>query len=553
MFSTKLYKLAKRNDSTKRPTTIGVEYQCTLKENTGLINPVFRFRYSPTQQIFAFNYMYIDAFDRFYFINDWEFAAGEWIAYCTIDPLATYKNEISELTATIERSSNYLYYDERIPDSFAILSSGVGIRHSKISSLLSDFANDPTDGGFFVVGINNGEAITGAVAYYLLTFKAFYQTVNFLMKQNPFDWKTTLNNKANPLQYINSIYWCPLKANQFTDYQPISSIVLFQNSIGSGNVSLQLDPEWGQCFAVFNEDDEQKGLIKYLQYQIRIPALSVPEWIATTSFRYTLTAPYSGTIDLPAEFIGKNSATSKTYYLNYKIQLDTGDAIVAISTTPGTSYSTFYDNIIFSINTRVGSNVLYGERQSNIGDVLFKSMSSLVGSVASGTIMPTNTPKASAASAPATKETGVVPYTAPVGPYTGGSSGGSSGSSFSLPAMTGFNTMGSAMGLLSAIGSFSSNTITRGSSPTYLESLDYIHLTIYEREQINQYDVSDLGVQCETVAKIADIADMDTYESTFIKCRTAHVDFNCLAVERNMIESFLLNGFHFERDEQPTQ
>ena len=530
MFSTRLYKFKKSSDSTKTPTTIGVEYQCVLKDNTGLINPVFRFKYSLNENIGQYNFMYIDAFDRFYFIDNWEWSAGEWVAYCSPDPMGTYKEEIKTLRATIERCSNATYQNRTIPDPLSIVSPGVNVQQSEINAQLGDFANDPADGGFFIVGINNGESITGAVAYYALTFKAFYQTVNFLMKQNPFDWNTSLNNKVNPLQYINSVYWCPLLAHQFSEYTPINSIILFQNSIGNGNVSIQLDSSWGQCYAIFRDNDEQKGLIKYLQYTIQIPENSVAEWLATTSYRYVLTAPYTGSFDLPSEIVGKNPNVAKTLYLKYKIQLDTGDAVVAISTSGATSYLNFYKNNILTFNTRVGSNVLYGDRQSNIGDVLFKSMSSLVGSIASGSFIPTFK----------TVQTGTGQFDLlgdeimndPETVHTGYSMGG-------------FNSMGGAMGVLSAIGSFSSNTITRGSSPTYLDAIDYIHLTIFSKIISNTFDSNELGYVCEKNLLISQV--VGTRPTTFIKCKSVHVDFDCTPTERKIIESYLLNGFHFEQ------
>lgn len=523
MFNVKLYQFEKRNDSTKQPVeSTGVEYQCVLKDNTGVLSPVFRFKYSAIEQIFLNNYMHIPAFNRFYFLNDWQFISGEWVAFCNVDPLATYRTEIANLRATIERSSNYLYYNDKIIDQYAIVSNGVEFETSKISTFIGDFATNPTQNGMFIVGVNNGESLTGAVAYYALTFKAFYSVINSLIKQNPFDWQTTLNNKANPLQFINSIYWSPLAARHFTEYRQISTIPLFSAN-NQTTVSVTLDSTWGQCFALFDDNDEDsKGLIKYVQHPITIPPISVPEWLATTSFRYTITAPFLGTVDLPAEMIGHNSETSKTYYLKYKINMQTGDAVINISETEGTSYSTFFDNVLCTFNAHVGVNVLYGERQSNIGDVLFNSMSSLVGSVLSGSFIPMFTPQKVAGTENKTENV-----------HTGYSMGG-------------FNAMGGAMGIMSAIGSFNSNTIVRGANSSFLDAIDYVHLSIYRKNQLNEYDIGDLGLPCEVVERIGVVADVETYGTTFIKCRTAHVDFNCTQTERNMIESYLLNGFHFE-------
>ena len=67
----KLYsKFAKRNNSTKTPTG-GVEYTGTLKDNCDILNPVVIFQAAGAVDYFpaSYNYAYIDAFERYYFIT----------------------------------------------------------------------------------------------------------------------------------------------------------------------------------------------------------------------------------------------------------------------------------------------------------------------------------------------------------------------------------------------------------------------------------------------------------------------------------------------------
>lgn len=99
-----LYHFSKRKNSTKRPTGQGTEVPCLLKSATTFQNPMFILK-KPMNDMLQFNYA--KWADHYYFIDSTtSINAGQTEISCTEDVLATYKNEISNYSCFIERSSN---------------------------------------------------------------------------------------------------------------------------------------------------------------------------------------------------------------------------------------------------------------------------------------------------------------------------------------------------------------------------------------------------------------------------------------------------------------
>jgi hypothetical protein len=99
-----LFHFSKRKNSTKRPTGQGTEVPCLLKSATTFQNPTFILQ-KPMNDMLQFNYA--KWADHYYFIDSTtSINAGQTEISCTEDVLATYKNEISNYTCFIERSSN---------------------------------------------------------------------------------------------------------------------------------------------------------------------------------------------------------------------------------------------------------------------------------------------------------------------------------------------------------------------------------------------------------------------------------------------------------------
>lgn len=107
-----LYTFSKRENSTAQPST-GTDYYCVLKQPTSIINPTLELS---AADITSYNYAYIAAFGRYYFMKDITSVANNlWQITLEVDPMATYKTQIGNSSEYVLRSASS--YDNTIMDS----------------------------------------------------------------------------------------------------------------------------------------------------------------------------------------------------------------------------------------------------------------------------------------------------------------------------------------------------------------------------------------------------------------------------------------------------
>lgn len=102
-----------KNKLGKTMTQVGSEYGIALKEPCSILRPVLRIRTSDS--VYTANYLYIDTFARYYFIDDiTSLNDGEWEISAHVDVLETYKEDIKGNSAVIKRQANRfnLYLDD---------------------------------------------------------------------------------------------------------------------------------------------------------------------------------------------------------------------------------------------------------------------------------------------------------------------------------------------------------------------------------------------------------------------------------------------------------
>lgn len=93
--------------------TSGTSLSCSLKDNTSVLKPVIIIR--STDNIFSYNYMYIQELNRYYFIDDIISVNNNlWEVHAHVDVLETYANSILSNTAVLKRQQNLynLYLDD---------------------------------------------------------------------------------------------------------------------------------------------------------------------------------------------------------------------------------------------------------------------------------------------------------------------------------------------------------------------------------------------------------------------------------------------------------
>lgn len=83
----------------------GGSYSCVLKDNTSVLKPEIEILSS--DNITAYNYLYISEFGRYYFIDDIvSVNNNRWIVSAHVDVLETYKTAILSNDAVIKRQQN---------------------------------------------------------------------------------------------------------------------------------------------------------------------------------------------------------------------------------------------------------------------------------------------------------------------------------------------------------------------------------------------------------------------------------------------------------------
>ena len=97
--------------------TFGTGINCDVYNECNVMNPVFLLKY--TSSLVNCNYLKVQAWDRYYFVNSATVAPGGRIYLsCNEDVLMSNKDEILNLTAYVHRSESqqeHYLVDEKVP------------------------------------------------------------------------------------------------------------------------------------------------------------------------------------------------------------------------------------------------------------------------------------------------------------------------------------------------------------------------------------------------------------------------------------------------------
>lgn len=303
-FNVNLYSLEKRDNSTKRPTGNGTQYSCVMKHGCGILNPSISLDIGLTANPSQYNYAYIPAFGRYYFIDEWFFEERLWTAQLKVDVLATYKTEIGNSSLYVLRSS--AESNGAITDLLYPAKTGC--------SFASDTKTNPWSGECFVLGVISGDANIGSLKYYVISGGMLSYICDKLMDP---EQVITTGNKFNltdasqalqlalvdPIQYIKTCMMLPVNSGEIS------------NTTGTSNVK------------VYNFSTNASGSYIssasriYKSYSFSIPnhpdAASRGNYVNSSPFTMlTLTIPPWGCIQIDT------SVTANASTLNVEIEVD---------------------------------------------------------------------------------------------------------------------------------------------------------------------------------------------------------------------------------------
>ena len=321
-----LYNFNKRPESTQRPAG-GRSATGTMREYTNLTDPVIRFTQSAAP---SENYLYIPALSRYYWITNWtQIARDVWEANCTVDRLATYKDQIGASTLYVLRAASA--YNGRIVDSkypikalansYIDALSDVTITNPNrsTSSTFSNFWSRSLVTGYYYVGV--AAASSTGVKWYCMNSGGFQTFIQQLFDFEPDDMSSVpdgiAKQFADPMQYIVGCYWYPV---------PPLGITANSIQIPFGHYTTTLIPN------VYVFDPTADIMTHTATFPIRKHPQAVSRGL------YLNERPYSryrvgfypfGCFDLDASLMIDDTTVTATWYLDYT----TGDADLILSVT----------------------------------------------------------------------------------------------------------------------------------------------------------------------------------------------------------------------------
>lgn len=312
-----IYNFAKKINSTARPSSGGQLFSCELIENTSILSPLIRLNlssggFSPVNK----NYAYISDFGRYYFITDWVYELGTWVASLVIDALATARTEIGASTQYVQRSSHS--FDGDIVDTAYPTKTDYSVimcraeRGETYGVPETIFGEKPLP--CFIVGVIGGvdpsvfpivpesqdarTIFNGSVVYYMLRPSQMRQLYEMLMDDiDMYNIDASEISKAlqkqliNPLQYIHSVKMLPCTPTRIVSHQ-IAGVdfgfdtwyIPFQSALGQW--AILANEDIGGFSPIPGED------VGYLTCHRAVVRMRVhPEY--TNRGHYVLGAPFS--------------------------------------------------------------------------------------------------------------------------------------------------------------------------------------------------------------------------------------------------------------------
>jgi len=207
-FNVTLYSFTKEVNSTARPSGSGSTYPCVVITPCDIINPQLRLQLGTGYNPSSYNYCYVPAWGRYYWVNDWIMDGPIWTAVCNVDPLASWKTQIGATSAYVLRSA--AAYDGDVIDNLYPTLADPTVTVSNYNT--GWFTDLDYDHGTFVVGLINSQ---GATDYVYMTPTQFRQFATEAFSDRFYtqaaagvSWMT----KAifDPMQYLASATWFPL-------------------------------------------------------------------------------------------------------------------------------------------------------------------------------------------------------------------------------------------------------------------------------------------------------------------------------------------------------
>lgn len=235
-FKVNLYTLSKRDNSTKQPTGTPAAYDCILKDGCSILTPAIKLDLGLSADPSQYNYAYIPAFGRYYFIEDWFFNERLWTAHLNVDVLATYKTQIGTSSLYVMRAAGA--HDGDIIDTLYPAKTGC--------SYASDTKSNPWQSSCFIVGVVSADAAFGSMEFYAMDASQLRSMCLALTDpatiiDSVYDFDVTELSTGlqlalvDPIQYVKSCIMLPVSKGDITNLGSGQTVKACRFDAGTGN------------------------------------------------------------------------------------------------------------------------------------------------------------------------------------------------------------------------------------------------------------------------------------------------------------------------------
>lgn len=239
------YTFSKRVNSTAIPSGSGTEFDCVIKQTCSIVAPVIELN---SNQLASpkYNYCHIADFSRWYWVSEWTWERGLWIASLSVDPLASWRTEIGNSSNYVTRSS--YEYDGAVMDTYYPIKAESSISRIAASGGSPWAGGSNINNGTFVLGVVNNKPLEnptgrassfGAVRYYLMSSGDMRDLMVKLLGNISYMQITDIGEELakgiiNPFEYIVSCMYFPFShtVNTPAAANQIPGTNLFTISVG---------------------------------------------------------------------------------------------------------------------------------------------------------------------------------------------------------------------------------------------------------------------------------------------------------------------------------
>lgn len=318
------YKFSKQIDSTARPTGTGTSFDIVLKGAVTITAPVIEL----DSAALDYNYCYIPAFGRYYFVQTTTIITADIIEYSlSVDVLATWKNEILASSCYVLRSASD--YNLKLVDDTWTHTTDFSENVTTVNFPEYDAA------GCYFITVVNPEAATSANPASTMYVVNDLGLATLLSEMFDLDNYNNIDDLTatyfNPAQYITSCRWYPFSFSSISAAQGTSLEVIKYGWYPAQSASLT-----AVGYRVVNYG-------KTLNFSMTIG--SYTDWTDRDAnwTRYALYVPGFGVTEIDPQFSGQS--------LSGKISVDfnTGDANLML--TSGTN------QLMMQLAGKIGSEV----------------------------------------------------------------------------------------------------------------------------------------------------------------------------------------------------